>query len=53
MVQQIDRELINSKPKCYIFDIDGCLANTNNIILSKVETFDMKKQKYETERAKY
>lgn len=53
MVQQIDRELINSKPKCYIFDIDGCLANTNNIILSKFETFDMKKQKYETERAKY
>ena len=52
-MMKIDRDSITNKPKCYIFDIDGCMANTNNIILSKVEVYNLKLQKYNEDLEHY
>lgn len=52
-MNKIEKNLISNKKKCFIFDIDGCLADTDNIILSKAETYEMRKKQYEEALNKY
>ena len=44
---KIDPDMISRLPKCYIFDIDGCLADTNDIILSKSDAYVEKMKEYD------
>ena len=50
---KIDRDCITNKPKCYIFDLDGCIANSNGIILSKADTYKLKLEKYNRDLEDY
>lgn len=49
----IDRNLISSKPSCYIFDIDGCLADSNSIILTYEEVYNKKLEEYKEKEEAY
>lgn len=52
-MSKIDIEAISKLPKCYIFDIDGCLANTNDIILSKADAYLENMKEYEKAVVKF
>ena len=49
----IDRDLISNKTSCYIFDIDGCLANVDNIVLTKEEAYNKNLAEYNIAQEKY
>lgn len=49
----IDKELISNKQNCYIFDIDGCMADISNILLTHEQTYNIKFEKYLQERDIY
>lgn len=49
----IDRDLISNKPSCYVFDIDGCLADVHEILLTYEQTYDIKYNKFLEERDEY
>lgn len=49
----IDKELISNKTSIYIFDIDGCLADIENILLTYKESYSKKLEEYEKNKEKY
>ena len=42
----IDKDLITNKQSCYIFDIDGCLADVHEILLTNKQTYEKKFAEY-------
>lgn len=49
----IDRDLISNKPSCYVFDIDGCLADVHEILLTFEQTYNIYSEKYTAALEKY
>lgn len=49
----IDRNLISNKTSCYIFDIDGCLANVDNIVLTYAEAYEKELEEFNNAQEKY
>lgn len=49
----IDRNLISNKTSCYIFDIDGCLANVDNIVLTCAEAYEKELEEFDRAQEKY
>ena len=49
----IDRDLISNKTSCYIFDIDGCLANVDNIVLTYAEAYKKELEEFNNAQEKY
>lgn len=42
----IDKDLITNKQSCYIFDIDGCLADVHEILLTNEQSYEKKFAEY-------
>lgn len=49
----IDRDLISNKPNCYVFDIDGCMADIQNILLLHNKSYEVKLEKYKQDLEAY
>ena len=50
---KIDKELITSKPACYIFDIDGCIANVDHLIKTNKQVYEIMLKEYNAKVKKY
>lgn len=44
---QIDRDLISNKPSCYIFDIDGVMAEVRDILMTKKMSYEKRVVEYD------
>ena len=49
----IEKNLISNKSACYIFDIDGCMADVNHLILTHKEAYEVNINKYKLAEEKY
>lgn len=52
-MSNIDKDLISNKPSCYVFDIDGCLADVRQILLTHEQTYVIKHSEFLELRDKY
>ena len=52
-MNSIDKSLISNKTSCYIFDIDGCLADSNSIIITKEESYKKALEEYDALMRQY
>ena len=50
---KIDKELITSKPACYIFDIDGCIANVDHLVKTNKQVYEIMLKEYNAKVKKY
>ena len=56
----IDKDLISNKASCYIFDIDGCIADVDHLLLTyeqayekNMEAFNLAEEKYKSDYNAY
>lgn len=49
----IDRDLISNRTKCYIFDIDGILADVHSILMLYKDSYNKKLEEYQIQKAEY
>ena len=49
----IDKDLISNKTSCYIFDVDGCLADVDHILLTYGEVYDKAIENYNIALKRY
>ena len=49
----IDKDLISNKTSCYIFDIDGCLADVDHLLLTREEAFNKEMEAFNTAQSEY
>lgn len=52
-MSNIEKNLISNKSACYIFDIDGCMADVNHLVLTNEEAYEANMNKYNLAKEKY